>query len=48
MSDVITCSNCGLKYDPDQPDCTHCHFNIVERNETNNMSKDKIKEEFDL
>jgi len=22
------CKNCGLQYDDDSPQCTHCHFNI--------------------
>lgn len=46
MSDVTICSNCGLKYDSDESNCTHCHFTIVKR--SNDMSKEEIKKEFDL
>ena len=49
MSDTTTtCSNCGLKYDSDEPDCTHCHFTIVERDESSGMSREEIEDEFDF
>ena len=46
MSEIITCTNCGLKYDSGESTCTHCNFTIVKRDTS--MSKDEIEEEFDL
>ena len=46
VGEIITCSNCGLKYDSGESTCTHCNFTIVKRDTS--MSKDEIEEEFDL
>ena len=46
VGEIITCSNCGLKYDSGESTCTHCNFTIVKRDTS--MSKEEIEEEFDL
>jgi len=32
MSDFMKCKNCFLEYDDNEPECTHCHFNIQKPN----------------